>query len=277
VGSSFRRYVALGDSGSESLIDGPATALGAWTDRFAATLASRSPGLHYANLSVRASRARDVRRYQLPAALSMAPDLATVSAGMNDVFRPGYCPERTVAEVEEVFAALRAQGCEVVTMTFPDIGRIVPVLRFLRTRQLELNAGIAEAAARHGVPVLDLYGVPLAADRQMWNADRIHGSALGHARIATGVAELVGIDGLDARWRDASAPALGPFASAGADLRWFFSFLLPFTYRALRGRGPDVAGAPRRPWLQAVLPAMPACSTAVEAAARNPLVLAPSA
>ena len=131
--ASYRRYVALGDSQTEGLNDGDdAVGVRGWADRFAEALAATtSPGLLYANLALRGCRARDVRHGQLGAALEMEPDLASVVVGMNDLLRHDYDADATVRDVEETFAALRATGCQVVTMTFPDIGRMLPVMAWL--------------------------------------------------------------------------------------------------------------------------------------------------
>jgi len=166
--ASYRRYVALGDSQTEGLNDGDdATGLRGWADRFAEALAATtSPELHYANLAVRGCRARDVRHNQLDPALALQPDLASVVVGMNDLLRHDYDADATVRDVEETFAALRATGCRVVTMTFPDIGRMLPVMAWLRPREVDLNRRLVEAAVRHDVAVLDLFPLACAATRR---------------------------------------------------------------------------------------------------------------
>ncbi|MEP6817440.1 MAG: SGNH/GDSL hydrolase family protein, partial [Marmoricola sp.] len=197
----FARYVALGDSQTEGLND--SHELGGyrgWADRFAERLAETSPGLLYANLALRGCRSTNVRHAQLPAALALEPDLATVVVGMNDMLRHDYDLEQTVREVEETFEALVASGARVLTMTFPHVGRMLPIMAWLLPRQRVLNDRIRTVAARHGVPVLDLFGLELTGDARMWSHDRIHGSALGHTRIAAGMAELVGLPGSDGSW-----------------------------------------------------------------------------
>jgi lysophospholipase L1-like esterase len=119
----FRRYVAVGDSQTEGLDDRyPDGTPRGWADRLAETLAATtSPGLQYANLAVRGCRASDVRHQQLPDALAMEPDLATVAVGMNDVLRHDFDLDACVRDVEETIARLRETGCTVLSMTFPDI------------------------------------------------------------------------------------------------------------------------------------------------------------
>ena len=82
-------------------------------------------------------------------------------------------------------------------MTFPDIGRMLPVMAWLRPREVELNRRLVEAAARYDVPVLDLFPLEMCGDPELWSHDRIHGSSEGHTRIAAGMAQLLGLPGSD--------------------------------------------------------------------------------
>jgi lysophospholipase L1-like esterase len=252
--ASYRRYVALGDSQTEGLNDGDdATGVRGWADRFAEALAaSTSPGLHYANLALRGCRARDVRHGQLDAALALEPDLASVVVGMNDLLRHDYDADATVRDVEETFAALRATGCRVVTMTFPDIGRMLPVMAWLRPREVELNRRLVEAAARHDVAVLDLFPLAMCGDPALWSHDRIHGSGEGHARIAAGMGELLGLPGGDGSWSESAPSSTGLFHAVRRDAWWAASFVVPFLTRQLLGRGPGTGRSAKRPDLMPV-------------------------
>lgn len=256
VGMEFFRYVALGDSQTEGLGDGTEVAgFRGWADRFAESLArTTSPDLRYANLAVRGCRARHVLAKQLPEALALRPDLATVVVGMNDLLRHDYDLDATVAEVETIYAALRETGCRVATMSFPDVAHVLPVLSKLRPRQLELNDRLVEAAHRQGVDVLDLFPLPLSADPLMWNSyDRIHGSSLGHAKIAAGMAELFGLPGSDSSWsRPTPGYELTRFDVVRRDARWLATFVVPFLIKQALGRGADPFAHPKRPSLQPV-------------------------
>jgi lysophospholipase L1-like esterase len=255
VPTAYRRYVALGDSQTEGLNDlDHSGVLRGWADRFAEHLArTTSPGLTYANLAVRGCRARHVREIQLPAALELRPDLATVVVGMNDLLRHDYDVEATVADVEATVAALREQGAEVATMSFPDVALMLPVMGWLRPRQVLLNDRLTAVAARYDVRVLDVFGRPLAGDPAMWSHDRIHGSALGHERIAAGMARLFDLPGTDDSWAEPTSARGRLVSTALREAHWLGTFLVPFLVRQLRGRGPDVTAAAKRPSLLPVL------------------------
>lgn len=252
----FRRYVALGDSQTEGLDDRrPDGTPRGWADRLAEDLAATtSPGLAYANLAVRGCRATHVRHEQLPAALALAPDLATVAVGMNDVLRHDFDLEGCVRDIEATVAALRASGCTVLTMTFPDIALMLPLMSWLRPRELALDAELRRIAHQHDVPMLDLFALPMCGDPELWCHDRIHGSAEGHRRIAAGMADLAGVPGVDPAW---SRPRAGwaqasRVASLPRDLWWAATFMAPWLWRqvAHRDRPPDTA---KRPALTPVL------------------------
>jgi lysophospholipase L1-like esterase len=235
----YLRYVALGDSQTEGLNDGTdATGYRGWADRLAEHLAALNPEVRYANLAVRGLRARQVLEQQLPVALQLQPDLATVVAGMNDLIRPSFSPAEVAADLETMFAALTRAGAQVATLTFPDLGRIAPSLRRLARRVPELNERILAAAARHGVVVLDGWTSPVTTDPRVWSEDRIHATPLGHARIAAGMAHALGLPGSSPAWMDALPPL--PQRSrrdvVAAELRWARTFVVPWMGRRLLRR-----------------------------------------
>nr|BFE79057.1 SGNH/GDSL hydrolase family protein [Planobispora longispora] len=198
---NYTRYVALGDSQTEGLGDGDdISGHRGWADRLAERLAHADPGLLYANLAVRGREAAQIRDEQLPVALELRPDLVTVMAGMNDLIRPGFDAAKVTAALEEMFAALTATGAHVVTVTFPDIGAIAPLARPLVPRVLDLNARIADAAARHGVTLIDTFPLAFTTDPRMWGSDRLHASPIGHDRIAAAFAHALGLPGSDDTW-----------------------------------------------------------------------------
>ncbi|MGY3339144.1 lysophospholipase L1-like esterase [Streptomyces filamentosus] len=265
----YRRYVALGDSQTEGVGDGDdRTGLRGWADRLAEHLAEAAPGVGYANLAVRGRLAAAVRTEQLPAALALRPDLATVVAGVNDLLRPGFDADETDGHLEAVFVALTGQGVRVATLTFPDVGRITPLARPLAPRVHALNDRIREAARRHGVVVAETAHHDVVTDPRLWSADRLHASPLGHARIAAAVADALALPGSDDAWTRPlpPLPAPGALRAAAGEAAWAGSFLGPWLLRRVRGRSSGDGRAAKRPDL---LPVNPAGGLAGSGAARG--------
>ncbi|WAL66968.1 SGNH/GDSL hydrolase family protein [Amycolatopsis cynarae] len=252
---SYRRYVALGDSQTEGLGDGDETrGYRGWADRFAELLAETSPALEYANLAVRGRRAAEVLAEQLSPALALRPDLATVMAGMNDLIRPGFDAAAVAACLDEMFAALTGAGAHVITVTFPDVGRMMPIARPLGARVRELNARILAASARHGVTVVDASSADVLTDSRLWSEDRLHASPLGHERIAAAMAAAIGLPGSDDGWTR-PLPALPPrpvWQAVTAELRWLGAFAGPWVARRVRGRSSGDGRTAKRPELSPV-------------------------
>ncbi|MEU3446507.1 SGNH/GDSL hydrolase family protein [Streptomyces thermolilacinus] len=253
----YARYVALGDSQTEGLGDGDdLTGLRGWADRFADHLVRHSPGLRYANLAVRGRLAHQVRAEQLPPALALRPDLVTVVAGMNDLLRPRFDADEVAGHLEAMFGALTAGGARVATLTFPDLTRIIPVARPLGARVPALNARIRQAAARHGVTVVETAHHPVVTDPRLWTPDRLHASPLGHQRIADAMADALGLPGSDDAWTrplpppDTQAP--GTRQAAIAELRWAATYLGPWLARRIRRRSSGDTRTAKRPRLTPV-------------------------
>ncbi|MFF2729820.1 SGNH/GDSL hydrolase family protein [Streptomyces sp. NPDC058008] len=258
--SEYLRYVALGDSQTEGLGDGDdVIGLRGFADRFAEHLAAVHPGLGYANLAVRGRVTAQVRAEQLGPALALRPDLATVVSGVNDLLRPRFDAEEVAGHLEVMFAALTSAGARVVTLTFPDVGRIVPLARPVRSRVFALNTRIRAAAARHGVTVAETGRHAVTTDPRLWSADRLHASPLGHERIAAALAQAVALPGSDASWTLPLPPRNAPTArqTAVAELRWAGTFLGPWLVRRLRARSSGDGRVAKRPRLLPVAAAGP--------------------
>jgi len=253
--AGFSRYVALGDSQTEGLWDvDDAGQLRGFADRLAAQLDSLYPGLMYANLAVRGRRIADVLHHQLPEAVAMRPDLITVCVGMNDATRPGRLFDTALADLDELYGQLAATGATVVTTTFPDIERIIPVGRVLGARVRRINAAIAAASEEYGFCKVDLFAAASMGRPETWSADRVHGSALGHRLFAAAAAEALGLPGSDHSWAAADGPvASGSLVSrAQSQLLWTQNMLMPWIWRHLRGLPTAHGHGPRRPALAPV-------------------------
>lgn len=252
-GRRFQRYVALGDSSTEGL-DDPDGRGGyrGWATRLAEWIAATQGPLLHANLGVRGLLAADVRRQQLEPALAMRPDLATVFAGSNDLFRARFDPGAVGEDVAQMQQALIRSGATVLTFTLPDLTRVMPLGRLLSPRVRGLNEALRAASARTGARLVDFAAHPVGSDARLWSADRFHANAAGHERIARALAHALGLPGADARWSDplaveADADLGTRFAT---ELAWAGRFLLAPALQAALGRSAVTSRRPPRPTLE---------------------------
>jgi lysophospholipase L1-like esterase len=184
-------FTALGDSITLGVGDpmrrapgGSSSAWRGWASLLADSL--HEPELHI--LAGNGACAAEVERDQLPRALQLRPDVASVVFGVNDTLRPGFDPVRISAAATHVVSALRAAGAEVLTMRLPDPGWMLglpgALARPLARRAHEINAVMDEVARRFGTLHFDAAGEPETYDRRMWAVDRLHPSERGHRHIA---------------------------------------------------------------------------------------------
>lgn len=251
----YSRYVALGDSQTEGLWDGDdESGLLGFADRLAAMLDQLRPGLQYANLAIRGKQIRDVLDVQLPRALDMRADLVTVCIGMNDMTRPALGFDRALEQLDAVYVRLAASGATVVTTTFPDLARILPIGRVLGKRVLAINDLIRSAATRHGFRLVDLYAAPSMTQPDTWSPDRVHGSPKGHMLFAAAAAEALELPGSSHDWALADPGATLPSLRTRmySQLLWTQNMLMPWLWTHLRGESVGDGREPKRPTLEIV-------------------------
>ncbi len=244
--TSFRRYVAIGDSSTEGLVDlDEQGGYRGWADRLAQHIAdAQDEPLDYANLAVRGLQAQEVRETQLGPALALGPDLVSIFAGVNDVISVRCDLAEVRGHLDAMFGAARATGATVATFTMPDPGAINPLVRRLRPRMSRFNDVIRDEAARHGVLLVDFEAHPVTVDPRLWCPDRLHNSTLGHERIAAAMAWRLGLEGFDESWTEPFPDPPEPHTRrevVAGDLDWVVHHLSPWLGKAVRsaphGRG----------------------------------------
>src|SRR5262249_61682980 len=100
-------FAALGESSTLGVGD-PAPG-GGWRG-WAAFLAQSLPGGQLVNLAATGARAADVERVQLPRALELRPDVASVIVGTNDILRAGFDGPAIQAAIAHVIGSPSAAG-----------------------------------------------------------------------------------------------------------------------------------------------------------------------
>ncbi|GAB3481075.1 SGNH/GDSL hydrolase family protein [Nocardiopsis coralliicola] len=250
-------YAAIGDSFTEGVGDpGPDGRFRGWADRFAEHLArAAAPGgeVRYANLAVRGKLLGQVRDEQLPRALELEPDLVTLSAGGNDLLRPGADPDVLASRLEEAVAALRGTGADVVLFTGVNVAGGYMRARIGHFARFYLN--IRSIADAHGCYVVDQWSMAELTDPRAWDDDRLHMSPEGHRRLALQVCRTLGVpaDGEPgAPWP--VRPPMPPAVARQQNLRWAREFLVPWVGRRLTGRSSGDGRAAKRPGLDPVKP-----------------------
>lgn len=214
-------FVALGDSITLGIGDpvrregGPdgGSSSRAWRG-WAALLAE---GLHEPTLHILASsgaQTADVERDQLPAALQLRPDIASVIVGINDTLRASFDPARIASAAAHTVGALRAAGAEVLTMRLPDPGRMLglpgSMARPLARRAHEVNTIMDGVAARFGTLHYDAAEDPATHDPAMWAVDRLHPNERGHRLIACRFYDKIAAAGLPTGARPDPEPSSPP-------------------------------------------------------------------
>lgn len=137
----------------------------------------------------------ELERDQLPAALQLRPDVASVVIGVNDTLRPNFDADRIGEAAAHTVGALRAAGAQVLTMRLPDPGRMLGMpdllARPLARRAGQLNDAIDAVARRFGTLHFDAASDAEVYDPRMWAVDRLHPSERGHRHIARRFHELL--------------------------------------------------------------------------------------
>ncbi|WP_308159231.1 SGNH/GDSL hydrolase family protein [Curtobacterium sp. ISL-83] len=251
----WSRYVAIGDSFTEGIGDPDPTVPGGnrgWADRVAEVLANRTADFSYANLAVRGRLLQQIIDEQTEPALALDPDLITVSAGGNDIIRPGSDPDELAERVDAFVARLRSRGATVVLFTGPDVG-MTPVLGMVRGKTAIYNENLHAIALKHGALVADMWAIRVLRDPRMWAPDRLHHSPTGHSTVAAAVLDALGVphglepftpEPLEARpWREARVEDLG----------WAREYLVPWVVRRITRTSSGDGISPKRPELLPVV------------------------
>jgi phosphatidylinositol alpha 1,6-mannosyltransferase len=236
-GTSFR-YVALGDSLTEGLGDRDFWTCRlnkGWADRFAGLLAAElavdERRLEYANLAVRSRRAASILTEQVDEAVRLRPDLVSLMAGANDLWRPTGRLDCLESKFRTAIERLRDCGARVVLAT-----TIRPehhwAFRVGIARAERLTTLLRRLADEYQLDVLDIHASVSLRRQRFWSADMVHFGERGHIHVANRAAKLLGLShrltvpSFDSPPKDYQTP--------GEFLAWLGSYVLPFAHRVVR-------------------------------------------
>jgi lysophospholipase L1-like esterase len=214
------RFVALGDSITAGFGD---PVPGGWRGWAALLAEYLHPEAAFHNLAVSGALTSDVVGTQLPAALRLRPDIASVIVGVNDTLRKTFDVEAVAGALSDTVGQLRAAGTVVLTVRLPDPGRMLglptSLAKPLARRIRAVNAVADTVAARYATLHFDAAEHPYTYERSMWSVDRLHPSERGHRLLAAGFASLLADSGVPLRAGPSTDPT-SPEPTRGAQLRW---------------------------------------------------------
>ncbi|GAB4098382.1 SGNH/GDSL hydrolase family protein [Sinomonas halotolerans] len=241
--------MALGDSFTEGVGDpdpGRPNGVRGWADRVAEQLQAADPGVGYANLAIRGRKIRQILTEQVEPALALEPSIVILYAGANDILRPKVDIDAMLTDYDAAVARLAAAGARVLLFTGFDAGRS-KVFGTMRGRTAIYNEQVRWIADRHGATIVDYWRFHEFQDWRMWDVDRMHMSALGHATMANRVLEVLEHEGLAEVPDMPELPVLTRVQQLRANALWAREHAGPWVMRRLTGRSSGDGLSPRYP------------------------------
>ena len=246
----WRRYVALGDSFTEGIGDPEPASEGGhrgWADRVAEVLSAQAAGdFSYANLAIRGRLIRQILDEQVQPALDLRPDLITLSAGGNDIIRPGTDPDLIASRLDAGMATLKQSGATLVVFTGTDVG-FSPVFRGIRGKVAIYNENIRAIAAKYDAIVADQWGLAAIQNAGMWAPDRLHLNAYGHHEIARMVLAALSVPNDLQPNSPEPMPTRRWRAARAEDLVWAREYFVPWVLRRVRHQSSGDGLTAKRP------------------------------
>ncbi len=245
----WSRYVAVGDSFTEGIGDPEPRSAGGtrgWADRVAEVLSAKTDDFAYANLAIRGRLLQQIIDEQVEPALALRPDLVTISAGGNDIIRPGTDPDDIAERLEGAIERLRSDGATVLLFNGPDIG-MTPVLRRSRGKVAIYNENLRAIAARHDAIIADMWAMRELKDSRMWAPDRLHFSPIGHHTVASMVLDSLGVEHDLEPYRPEPMPTVSWRQARVEDIGWAREYLVPWVIRRIRHQSSGDGISPKRP------------------------------
>ncbi|GAA3587460.1 SGNH/GDSL hydrolase family protein [Klugiella xanthotipulae] len=250
----WSRYVALGDSFTEGIGDPEPNSPGGnrgWADRVAEVLSEKTDDFAYANLAVRGKLVQQVIDEQVEPALALQPDLITISAGGNDVIRPGSDPDAVSRKLEGAVKRLSSNNATIVLFTAVDVG-FSPVFRSIRGKVAIYNENVRAIAHRYDCLVADQWASDSLPDIRMWSADRLHLNSLGHHTVARIVLDALNVENVLQPLDPEPYPARTWRAARREDISWAREYLVPWVIRRIRHQSSGDFVSAKRPEAGAV-------------------------
>ncbi|HKH07439.1 MAG TPA: SGNH/GDSL hydrolase family protein, partial [Agromyces sp.] len=183
---------------------------------------------------------------QIEPALALRPDLITISAGGNDVIRPGTDPDEIAARFEYAIERLSRDRATIVIFTGVDVG-FSPVFRGIRGKVAIYNENLRTIAAKYDCIVADQWALTAIQDQRMWAPDRLHLNALGHHTVARMVLTALNVENDLEPLKPEPVPMSTWRQARVEDIAWAREYLVPWVLRRVRHQSSGDFVAPKRP------------------------------
>ena len=267
--SNYARFIALGDSMTEGMND---EIIGGnfrgWADRVADVLATKHPEFTYMNLAIRGKLVGQVVQEQVPVALKNIPVpwasanssdssehkvikpsdvLVSFHAGANDILRPKYSPEVTIATYNKGVEIFAERGVRLMLFCIlEDFAAGSKTGSALAERFRYFNENVKRIAKDAGAILLDPNPEPFWREKSFMSWDRLHMNSEGHYRAAQGVLAKLELPH-DPKFREPAVriETKSAFKKFRENTHWFFAFLLPWIWRRIRGRSSGDGRSPK--------------------------------
>ena len=238
----FSRFIAVGDSFTEGMSDDIVDGhFRGWADRIADVFAHENPDFTYANFAIRGKLLHQVVTDQVPRALDFVtgPEtLISFHAGANDVLRPNYKSSQILTMYADTVRKIAKSGATILLFTVLEktSDSTGKTAQLWQERFGEFNRNVRAVAAEVGAIVADANEEGFLSDLRFLATDRLHLNSEGHYRSAQAVLEKLDYP-FDLQWRTPlpTAPKQALYARSIEWWRWFFSFLIPWIWRRVRG------------------------------------------
>jgi len=178
-------YVAIGASDAVGIgAANPET--DGWVPRFGASLGSN---VRVVNLGVSGSTLSQALQEQMAPAIDAEPDVVTVWLAVNDL-NARVPLEGYASNLDTLLGQLEATHARVLIGNVPDLSALAAYRGIdpapLHAEVDAWNSVIADAAARHGATLVDLYArwQEIAQHPEYLSSDGFHPSAEGYAALA---------------------------------------------------------------------------------------------
>ncbi|WP_395243131.1 SGNH/GDSL hydrolase family protein [Agromyces sp. MMS24-K17] len=245
----WSRYVAIGDSFTEGIGDADDRVPGGnrgWADRVAEVLSRGTEDFAYANLAIRGRLIQQIIDEQIEPALELRPDLITISAGGNDVIRPGTDPDEISARFEYAIERLSRDHATIVIFTGVDVG-FSPVFRGIRGKVAIYNENLRAIASKYDCVVADQWALAAIQDQRMWAPDRLHLNSLGHHTVARMVLDALNVENDLEPLKPEPLPGSSWRQARVEDLAWAREYLVPWVLRRIRHQSSGDLVTAKRP------------------------------